>query len=369
MATTPSPTVITLPVQKWLNQVLVSPPGLHTPSHCDSAESVLPVAHYLYLHVKAEGDCPLPPALFKCEVISGMCLSKVGDAPQEMLVYSYTKAIREYGESVDLDLVASRMGLTTTWVGQTVVTHCHVADGEEVVQAWHRLEDRGLEQGLPCPQPKDNETWFFRMMEDIHTLAHQPNGDALQIPNFSGSLPPGKGEVSYTQWVYEVKDAFGLAWPTLWGLSKAGSPSHCEDPPMKPYEAWESMCQYKKSWISWRPCMEPCHPMMWWWGSSSPSPKVKQRESTVMQSGWNPLWLISARTMLERWTEPPLRTTYVTASTKVWERTTETPSDTCTILELPTPWFWKLPVLPRQKLTISRKLKPPRAWKVLTPLF
>ena len=45
------------------------------------------------------------------------------------------------------------------------------------------------------------------MMEDIHTLARQPNGDALRIPNFSGSIPPGKGEVSFTQWVYEVKDA------------------------------------------------------------------------------------------------------------------------------------------------------------------
>ena len=56
------------------------------------------------------------------------------------------------------------------------------------------------------PPPEDNETRFFRMMEDIHALARQPNGDTLRIHNFSGSIPPGKGEVSYTQWVYEVKD-------------------------------------------------------------------------------------------------------------------------------------------------------------------
>ena len=71
------------------------PTGLQTPSHCDNAESVLPVAHYLYLHVRAEGDYPLPPTLFNRNVILGMCLSSTGDTPQEVLVYSDTKAILE----------------------------------------------------------------------------------------------------------------------------------------------------------------------------------------------------------------------------------------------------------------------------------
>ena len=207
MATIPSPTVYHSVSADMTESGPSIPLGLHTPSHCDSAESVLPVAHYLYLHVKAEGDYPLPPTLFNHDVISGMCLSSAGDVPWEVLVYSDTEAILEYSESMDPDLIIIQMGLTTTWVGKTVVTHCRVADGKEVAQARYRLEDRGMERGFPCPLPKDNETRFFRMMEDIHTLAWQPNGDMLQIPNFSGSIPPGKGEVSYTQWVYEVKDA------------------------------------------------------------------------------------------------------------------------------------------------------------------
>ena len=145
MATTPSPTVYHSISADVTESGPSIPPGIHTPSHHDSAESVLPVAHYLYLHVKAEGDYPLPPALFNHEVISGMCLSSTGDAPREVLVYSNTEAILEYSESADLDLIASQMGLTTAWVGQTVVTGCRVADGEEVVQAQHRLEDRGLD--------------------------------------------------------------------------------------------------------------------------------------------------------------------------------------------------------------------------------
>ena len=44
-------------------------------------------------------------------------------------------------------------------------------------------------------------------MEDIYTLARQPNGDALKISNFSWSFHPGKNEATFTHWMYEVKDA------------------------------------------------------------------------------------------------------------------------------------------------------------------
>ena len=134
-------------------------------------------------------------------------MSSAGEAPHEVLVFSDTEAILEYRESVNPELIASRIGMTTSWVGQTVLTRCREAEGEEVTQARRRLEGPIPEMGGLHPPPENNETRFFRMMEDIHTLARQPNGDALRIPNFSGSIPPGKGEVSYTQWVYEVKDA------------------------------------------------------------------------------------------------------------------------------------------------------------------
>ena len=44
-------------------------------------------------------------------------------------------------------------------------------------------------------------------MEDIHTLARQPNGDKLTISSFSGSIPPVTNEASFTLWIYEFKDA------------------------------------------------------------------------------------------------------------------------------------------------------------------
>ena len=46
-------------------------------------------------------------------------------------------------------------------------------------------------------------------MEDIHKLAVNPHGDALRISTFSGVVPPPKNEVTFSQWVHEVRDALG----------------------------------------------------------------------------------------------------------------------------------------------------------------
>ena len=137
--------------------------------------SVLPLTLYLYLHVLAEGDYPLSPALFCHDVIAGMCVSSAGEVPHEVLVFSDTEAILEYDESANPEFIASRMGMTTSWVGQTVLTRRREVEGEEVAQARRRLEGPIPEMGGLCPPPEDNETKFFRMMEDIHTLARQRN--------------------------------------------------------------------------------------------------------------------------------------------------------------------------------------------------
>ena len=87
-------------------------------------------------------------------------------------------------------LILSRM--TTSWVGPTVCTRCRDVEGDEVAQTRRRLGEPVPELEGLCPPQEDSETRFFRMMEDIHTSARQRNEDALRIPNFSGSIPPGK---------------------------------------------------------------------------------------------------------------------------------------------------------------------------------
>ena len=90
MATSPSPIVYHSVIGDMTELGLSIPTGFQTPSQRNSTESMLPLVHYLYLCINAEGDYPLPPALFNPDMILGMCLSSAGDAPQEVLVYSCT---------------------------------------------------------------------------------------------------------------------------------------------------------------------------------------------------------------------------------------------------------------------------------------
>ena len=74
------------------------PSGLQIPDQRHSLESVLSVTHYLYLYVLTVGDYPLSPVLFCHDVIAVMCVSSVGEAPLDVLVFSDPEAILEYEE-------------------------------------------------------------------------------------------------------------------------------------------------------------------------------------------------------------------------------------------------------------------------------
>ena len=68
------------------------------------------------------------------------------------------------------------------WLGQRVQMECRLAYPDEVKHARIREEDDER-----APQPETQEAKFIRMMEDMHKLAVNPNGDALMIPTFSGA--------------------------------------------------------------------------------------------------------------------------------------------------------------------------------------
>ena len=144
----------------------------------------------LYLHVHMEGDYAPPPTLFYYYGISGMCISRE-------------------------------------------------AEDDEVAQAG-TVPEIG---GLSLPQ-EDNETRFFRMMKDIHILARQPNGDALRIPNFSGAIPPGKGEESFTQRVYPE------------GVRRSWITRSLRESPAETVRSLGEHVLVRRSWRSWKLCME-----------------------------------------------------------------------------------------------------------------
>ena len=84
-----------------------------------------------------------------------------------------------------------------------------MATHEEVAEAKRKLEEEDVWHPGPQPEDPNGEAKFIRIMQDIHKLAVNPHGDALRISTFSGVVPPPKNEAIFSQWVHEVRDAFG----------------------------------------------------------------------------------------------------------------------------------------------------------------
>ena len=69
---------------------------------------------------KAEWDYPLPPVLFVQDVISEMLTPSVGETPRDIMVYSSTETTLVFGKGSNVEVIMTRMCLTTAWVGPPV---------------------------------------------------------------------------------------------------------------------------------------------------------------------------------------------------------------------------------------------------------
>ena len=168
-----------------------------------------PPDQYLYLQITTEQGHPLSPTLFTKDVIDGMVSMQgqvIGlgkETPSEVMLLSGKEAIVEFDRRADMDRVMAWMSPLQYWLGQKVHTVCRLATTEEVEHARHWEEEESV--GGPIPDSQDAR--ILRMMEDIHRLAASPGGEALRIQTFSGSIPPGKNETTFAQWIHEIREA------------------------------------------------------------------------------------------------------------------------------------------------------------------
>ena len=158
---------------------------------------VAPSNQFLYLQVLTDTDSPLPPALFTIEVINGvvrtqgMALASL-ELPLQVWKLSESEVVLALREAANLEEQKV----------QKVQLTCRMASAEEVRQVKEPAAEPGRDPSLV-----DQDARFFGMMEDLHKLAVSPHGEALRIPTFSGSTPPGKNEATFAQWIHEVRDA------------------------------------------------------------------------------------------------------------------------------------------------------------------
>ena len=118
------------------------------------------------------------------------------------MLLSDTEEVMELSERVNMERTIAIMKPLQFSLGQKVKVECRATSPDEIECAQRREENP--EGGA---EPDNHETRFLRMVEDIHRLAVSPHGDALRIPTFSGSIPPSKNEVTFFQWIHEVRDA------------------------------------------------------------------------------------------------------------------------------------------------------------------
>ena len=168
---------------------------------------VAPSNQFLYLQVLTDTGSPLPPALFTIEVINGivrtqgMALASI-ELPLQVWKLSESEVVLALREAANLEELQASMLALQYWLGQKVQLTCRMASAEEVRQATEPAAELGRDPSLV-----EQDARFFGMMEDLHKLAVSPHGEALRIPTFSESTPPGKNEATFAQWIHEVRDA------------------------------------------------------------------------------------------------------------------------------------------------------------------
>ena len=168
---------------------------------------VAPSNQFLYLQVLTDTCSPLPPALFTIEVINGivrtqgMALASL-ELPLQVWKLSEFEVVLALREAANLEELQASMLALQNWLGQKVQLTCRMASTEEVRQVTEPAAEPGRDPSLA-----DQDARFLGMMEDLHKLAASRHGEALRIPTFSGSTPPGKNEATFAQWIHEVRDA------------------------------------------------------------------------------------------------------------------------------------------------------------------
>ena len=164
---------------------------------------VAPSQQFLYVQVLTDIGSPLPPALFTIEVIKGvvrtqgMALASL-ELPLQVWKMNESEVALALGEAANLEELQASLLALQHWLGQKVQLAYRMASAEEVEQV---TESEGSSPTV------DQDARFLEIMGDLHKLAASPHGEALRIPTFSGTTPPGKNEATFAQWIYEVRDA------------------------------------------------------------------------------------------------------------------------------------------------------------------
>ena len=122
------------------------------------------------------------------DLVGRVLVGVTGEYPQKVLYSSATDILLVYSPDVDINRAKVQLECVASWMDKAV--------------------------HLECTRPSGKELRKFGVLRSIQPLSasHQqvqvPKGDiALQLPFFSGNIPPGKNEVPFSHWLSAVEGA------------------------------------------------------------------------------------------------------------------------------------------------------------------
>ena len=134
----------------------------------------------------------LPAALFSSDLVSRVVFGITGECPQKVFQSSTSDILLVFAQGVDISGIKVQLESQSHWMGKPV--------------------------HLKCVRPSGNDVRKFGVVGSVHSAVTISKGIvvdhgvkegdvSLELPFFSGNLPPEEDEVTFAQWRYAVESA------------------------------------------------------------------------------------------------------------------------------------------------------------------
>ena len=170
------------------------------------------------LRVTVQENKPPPDYSFKPDIIIAMIASVTAYVPKDVVLFNDREVMVEFEGEVQIDILNEQLSTLRKWMGvlDVRVKCCQPMCGQTRIAQARRVLREGP-QNLGSPQ-SSSETLIspeaqMNVLEQLVQVLREPQGgmarkQTLAFPKlntYSGTETPGKGEVTFKAWGYEVK--------------------------------------------------------------------------------------------------------------------------------------------------------------------
>ena len=164
------------------------------------------------------GESATPNYSFKPEIIIAMIASVTAYVPKDIVLLNDREVMVEFESEVPIEILNEQLSMLRKWMGvlDVRVQCCWPMHGQTRIAQARRVLREGP-QNLGSPQ-SSSETLIspeaqMNVLEQLVQVLREPQGETARkqtlafpkLNTYLGTETPGKGEVTFEAWRYEVK--------------------------------------------------------------------------------------------------------------------------------------------------------------------